>query len=58
LTDGGCPGCEFEGPISDNLVFVKMKKENIECPYALLFGYDSYICQCPTRCEIYRKYKK
>lgn len=58
LTEEGCPGCEFDGPISDTLNFVIPKKTNIECPYKLLFGFDSYVCQCPTRNELYRKYKK
>jgi len=51
-----CYDCKFESPISDELIFVKPKQKNTECPYKLLFGYDSHICQCPVRCEIYRKY--
>jgi len=58
LKNGDCPGCDFKGPIADDLIFVKPKQVPLECQYALLFGYDAYICRCPTRCEIYRKYGK
>lgn len=34
--------------------FVKYKKDK-NCPYNLSFG-DSFICNCPTRAEIYRIY--
>ena len=57
LAAGGCPGCEFDGTCVGDHIFVKMNKENMTCPYAMSFGF-SFICQCPTRCEIYRKYNQ
>ena len=57
LTQDGCPCCEVEFHVPKELLFVKIKNENIQCPYAMSYGY-SYICSCPVRCEIYRKYKK
>ncbi len=54
LDTGDCPGCEAESKIGDGHVFVKMNENQI-CPYKMSFG-PAYICSCPTRCEIYRKY--
>jgi hypothetical protein len=57
LTANNCPGCEIESLISENYAFVKMKEKNRNCPYAIPFGL-SFLCSCPTRCEIYRKHNK
>ena len=56
LKGGECPKCAVEYIILDDGCFVKpAQKEN--CEYLLSFGY-SWICTCPTRCEIFQRYKK
>ena len=35
--------------------FIKCKDEE-HCNYRISFGYSSYLCTCPVRHEIYRKY--
>ena len=55
LTNGNCPNCEAVRPSEMDYIYVKMKG-NKDCPYAISFDGDS-ICSCPTRREIYRKYK-
>ncbi len=47
--------CAAEQLVSDKVLFVKPVK-NIACNYMKYFG-DSLYCACPTRMEIYRKYK-
>ena len=47
--------CKIEHSISEGMKFVECKEEP-PCSYALSFA-DSYICECPTRNEIYNKYR-
>ena len=47
--------CEVESQINDALIFVKCQK-NCFCPYKMAFG-NFFTCNCPTRMEIYKKYK-
>jgi len=47
--------CEFNDAIENKLLFVKPNK-NATCNYMLSFGY-SYLCNCPTRKEIFHLYK-
>jgi hypothetical protein len=49
--------CEVEH-ISGETVFVIKCKDNTLCNFRIHFGYDSYLCTCPVRKEIYRKYKR
>ncbi|MBF0594244.1 MAG: hypothetical protein HQL22_04685 [Candidatus Omnitrophica bacterium] len=53
----GCPGCDVTEAVSEGLIFVKPRPANMDCPYILSYA-SYYICRCPTRCEIYRKYKE
>ena len=48
--------CEVENCIHDGVCFVKCA-ESKNCNYIVPYGY-SYICTCPTRIEIYNKYRK
>ena len=47
--------CQADSLISDKLLFIKSEKINV-CDYMTSFGY-SYFCNCPTRKEIFRRYK-
>ena len=47
--------CLADSLISDKLLFIKSEKINV-CDYMTSFGY-SYFCNCPTRKEIFRRYK-
>jgi len=47
--------CKVESFIGDELIFVKCKNNEF-CSYKMAFG-NSYICNCPTRIEIYKKYE-
>ncbi len=57
LTGRQCPGCEVLGAGKGDFIFIKPKKDTLKCHYMTTYD-DAYICQCPTRNEIYRKYGK
>ena len=42
---------------SDKIVYVHPGKNHQSCPYFTSFG-KSYICSCPTRLGIYRRYEE
>ena len=46
--------CKVENCVDNKVHFIKCLNENY-CPYRMLFGH-SYICNCPTRKEIYNKF--
>lgn len=46
--------CKVENCVSDEVHFVKCLNEEY-CVYRMSFG-ESFICNCPTRKEIYNKY--
>jgi hypothetical protein len=57
LTNRQTTMCSIDGVIDKyNGLFIS-KKTRRNCPYLTLFGYYSYICTCPTRREIYIRYK-
>ena len=47
--------CEMKSQIVRVVYFIKHPK-NKRCSYSLSFGND-YICNCPTRQEIYKRYR-
>jgi hypothetical protein len=49
--------CEVEKIIGTDggLLYIKHNSNIRSCRYELFYG-DSFICNCPTRKEIYRKY--
>jgi hypothetical protein len=47
--------CEVDELINNKLLFIKTTKMNA-CNYMISFGY-SYYCNCPTRNELYKRYK-
>ena len=47
--------CTVDRCIQDDFCFLK-DEEPHECFYITPFGY-SFICSCPTRSEIYRRYR-
>jgi hypothetical protein len=38
-----------------DIIFIKPSKTD-DCTYMMPFGFSSFICNCPTRAAIYRKY--
>jgi len=56
LRDNDFPKCVADYSVKNNGVFIKQVMEE-RCPYKITFGY-SYICNCPTRYEIYDKYER
>jgi len=55
LTGGRVCLCEVTEYFTHRIMFVKPM--NAGCSYCMSFGY-SHICNCPTRKEIYYRYKK
>ena len=49
--------CKVSHSVHDKVIFIECL-EMKPCSYRMSFGISSYICNCPTRKEIYRKYKK
>lgn len=56
LKDNSFPKCVVAYSVKNNGVFIKEVIEEI-CPYKMPFGH-SYICNCPTRYEVYEKYAR
>ena len=54
LTDAQNIYCKVNECIQDEVHFVECRYRDY-CTYRMTFG-DSFICQCPTRKEIYNKY--
>ena len=50
-----CPTGRVDDFIQDLILFVDGESQ-MACPYRILFG-DSFICNCPTRQELYRQYR-
>lgn len=47
--------CMVEYNVKDKIHFIKCTNTKF-CSYKISFGY-SYVCTCPTRKEIYNRYK-
>ncbi len=47
--------CKIDKSIG-NVIFVSDEKRGLHCNYMLPFG-SSFICVCPVRNEIFRKFK-
>ena len=47
--------CEVEDLINDTLCFVRATNCGF-CDYKIFFG-NTFICSCPARNEIYKRYK-
>lgn len=56
LTDNNYELCKIIESVRDNVLFIECL-ELKHCSYKTSFGYSSYICNCPVRKEIYRRYK-
>lgn len=53
---GSChTNCNITRSVNDSVFFVD-GPESLYCPYQMSFG-NSFICTCPVRQEIYKKYK-
>jgi len=48
--------CAIEESFNDKIYFINPDNKGI-CDYRMSFGY-SYICNCPTRREIFKQYNK
>jgi len=48
------PSCRVESCVGNSIVF--LEKLERHCNYYQEFGF-SYVCKCPVRLEIYKKYK-
>jgi hypothetical protein len=55
LTSNNRDMCLIDRPVSDEGLFIKGRVKHENCPYYIEFEY-SYICDCPTRHEIYQRY--
>ncbi len=48
--------CPVESSFGGRYVFVKPEDPFWQCMYKIPFGTASFVCNCPVRNEIYRKY--
>ena len=48
--------CKVTGRVADDLLFVDFTGKRC-CQYVLFLG-DDHLCRCPTRQEIYRRYRE
>ena len=55
LTEYGKPFCSVEDVVAGDVLFIK-SPDGIRCNYNMTHG-DRNFCLCPTRKELYRKYK-
>jgi len=49
--------CSIERDYPENGLLIKDKCQKSNCSYSLLYGLLSYFSHCPTRREIYQRYK-
>lgn len=49
--------CPVDHFYNDKVLFIKCLSKGY-CSYRTSFGYASFICSCPMRKEIYKKYNK
>ena len=54
LKNGEKPRCKVERLINGAGAFLKSDGVDL-CPYKMSFG-SAYVCNCPTRYELYEKY--
>jgi hypothetical protein len=55
LSDKNYEFCKVTQSTHHNVIFIECLESNF-CIYKTFFGYSSYICKCPVRRELYRKY--
>ena len=55
LENGSSTICKWESYLSPDVLFIK-PKDGFNCAYLMSFGY-SFICNCPTRIELYKRYQ-
>ncbi len=55
LTGNNHVYCQVESCINKEVHFIGCV-DNLNCSYKMFFG-DSFICTCPTRKEIFNKYR-
>ena len=49
--------CLIDRPVNGNGLFIKERRDNIQnCPYLEFSELSAYVCNCPTRYEIYTRY--
>lgn len=56
LSDNNYKLCEVTRTASNNVFFIECRA-GVHCSYRKSFGFSAYLCSCPIRKEIYRKYK-
>jgi hypothetical protein len=54
LEEDGRPECKVDRQLKGNGVFVSPNGRD-QCPYKMSFG-NAYVCNCPTRFELFDKY--
>jgi hypothetical protein len=57
LSDDNYKLCNVVRSVHDNVIFIECLEWK-PCNYRMSFGISSYICNCPVRKEIYKKYEK
>ena len=55
LEEGKCGTCKIEGLVKGDGVWIAGDRPEGYCPYLMSFG-KRWICNCPTRYEIYERY--
>ncbi len=58
LSEKQCPRCKVQFTAGASYIMVEPNSASMGCSYAKPFGIASFVCTCPTRNEIYRKYGK
>jgi hypothetical protein len=48
--------CKVKSAVGHTVLFIEKPVDDKRCDYQIPFGYD-FICVCPVRNEIYRRYK-
>ena len=56
LNDESYELCPVIRQVHENVIFINTTKPE-SCNHIVPFG-DYYMCSCPTRCEVYRRYGK
>lgn len=55
LKTGKCFGCKIKSVATEECIFIDPNKGQEHCHFIFSFG-SSYVCRCPTRIELCKKY--
>jgi len=57
LDNGAWDTCVVKRDVQRTFLEIKTQNSQVDCSYRFSYGDSSFFCSCPTRGEIFRRYK-